>query len=58
MVLLQMDFQTGSYLDFVHLSNITDGVNQALKKSGRDFSHLVFLVDHWKSRWRFPVPRR
>ena len=39
-------FQTGSYLDFVHLSSRTDGVNQALKKSGRDFNHLVFWVDH------------
>ena len=33
-------------LDFVHLSGITDSVNQALKKSGGDFNHLVFLVDH------------
>ena len=37
--------QTGSKLDFVHLSRITDGVNQALKKSRGDFNHLVFVVD-------------
>ena len=39
-------FQTGPKLDFVHLSETTNGVIQALKKSGRDFNHLVFLVDH------------
>ena len=33
-------------LDFVHLSDITDGVNQAFKKGAGDFNHLVFLVDH------------
>ena len=38
-------FQAGSQLDFVHLSGITDGVNQALKKIRGDFNHLVFLVD-------------
>ena len=36
----------GPQLDFVHLISVTDGVNQALKKSWRDFDHLVFLVDH------------
>ena len=41
-----MACQAGSKLDFVHLSGITDGVNQALKKSGGDFNHLVCLVDH------------
>lgn len=33
-------------LDFIHLSDITDGVNQALKKSGGDFNRLVCLIDH------------
>ena len=32
-------------LDFVHLSGITDDVNQALKRSGRGCDCLVFLVD-------------
>ena len=32
-------------LDFVHLSGITDGVNQALKNIRGYFNHLVFLVD-------------
>jgi hypothetical protein len=50
--------QTGSKLDFVHLSRITDGGNKALEKSGRDFNHLVFLVDLRKSRSWFPVPSR
>ena len=38
-------FQTGSKLDFVHLSGLSDGGNQALEKSVRDFNHLVFSVD-------------
>lgn len=36
----------GSQLDFVHLSDVTNGINQVLKKSERDFDYLVFLVDH------------
>ena len=47
-----------SKLDFVHLSSMVVVVNQASKKSVRDFNHLVFLVDHGKSRQRFPVPCR
>ena len=35
-------------LEFAHLNDKTDGINQALKKSSRDFDYLVFLVDHWK----------
>ena len=38
--------QTGSKLDFVHLSGITDDGNQALKKSGGDINYLGFLIDH------------
>ena len=37
---------TSIELDFVHLSEASNGVNQALKKSGGNFRHLVFLVDH------------
>ena len=39
------EFPCNTKLDFVHLSGITDGVNQALKKIRGDFNHLVFLVD-------------
>ena len=33
-------------LDFLHLGSMADVVNQASKKSGRDFNHLGVLVDH------------
>ena len=34
------------YLDFVHLSEATNGVNQALRECRENLNHLVFLVDH------------
>ncbi len=36
---------TFTELDFVHLSGITDCFNQALKKIGGDFNHLVVFID-------------
>lgn len=42
-------------LEFAHLNDKTDGINQGLKKkkkNSRDLDYLVFLVDHWK---KFPL---
>ena len=42
----QMIFQTGSYLDFVHLKDIIGSKNQVMRKCRIDFDSLGFLADH------------